>query len=434
MKRTIGFLLALVLLASLACSAFAEQVPALQQVQYFFDNLSQYRLTGEDVKLNDAWTVTDLDQDGYLELLLTAVDETDSCKILRGWTYSEEKQAFVAFEAELPQDVYNQSVLQNTAETRYDAESDTWSYLLASELKLTQNDVYRFRCLISLKDGVLSYQTLPTEHTVTLSGVPETSWLDQTGAMIASAAQGDPAAALLAGERKSDRGFYWLRLSDIISPSVLSDSYAVFSAEEASAPAVPQVPAFQETPAAQPTPTPVPSTTVPEYVVQTPAPALSPDAVHDPMYDGILNGPSSAVSPDAPQQTTDPSLVRDPQYDGMPAPVFTPVPVPTEPPRIDLLVVRNPTDENRKPGSTANFVANANVRDSMKWVFVSPGGAECSAQEFNALFPASSVSGVYEGVLSVSNVTEDMNGWGAYAIFYYQDQVASSTVGHIYLY
>ena len=116
MKRTIGFLLALVLLASLACSAFAEQVPALQQVQYFFDNLSQYRLTGEDVKLNDAWTVTDLDQDGYLELLLTAVDETDSCKILRGWMYSEEKQAFVAFEAELPQDVYNQSVLQNTAE------------------------------------------------------------------------------------------------------------------------------------------------------------------------------------------------------------------------------------------------------------------------------------------------------------------------------
>jgi hypothetical protein len=41
---------------------------------------------------------------------------------------------------------------------------------------------------------------------------------------------------------------------------------------------------------------------------------------------------------------------------------------------------------------------------------------------------------VYDGVLSVSNVTDEMNGWGAYAIFYYQDQVASSTVGHIYLY
>ena len=431
MKRIIGILMALCLFASLVSSAFAEQVTAEKQLQFFFDNLSQYRLTGDDTKLNEAWTVTDLDHDGYVELLLTATDETDSCKILRGWTYSEEKQKVVDFEAELPQEVYNQSVLENTAETRYNPENDTWSYLISSELKLTKDDIYLFRCLISLKDGVLAYQTLPTEHTVTLNGNPETSWLDQTGTMVASAAQGDPAAALLTGERKADTGFYWLRLSDITAPSALSDSFGVFSAEETAAPPpVPQVSTVPEMPVA---PAAVYDQVPAASYNQTPPPSFSGDTVHDPMYDAILGGTPSYSAPDAPQQTTDPSLMRDPQYNGMPAPVFTPVPIPTEPPRIDLLVVRNPTDENRKPGSTANFVANANIRDSVKWVFVSPGGAECSAQEFNALFPASSVSGVYDGVLSVSNVTEDMNGWGAYAIFYYQDQVASSTIGHIWL-
>ena len=424
MKRIIGILVAVCLLVSLACGAFAEQVSAEEQLQYFFDNLSQYRLTEEDMKLNEAWTVTDLDHDGYLELLLTAVDETDSCRIFRGWTYSEEKQEVILFEAQLPQEVYNQSILGNTAETRYNPESDTWSYLVSSELKLTQDDIYLFRCLFSLKDGILTYQALPTEHTVTLNGVPETSWLDQAGAMVASFAQGDPADAVLKGERRGDTAFYWLRLSDIFAPTVLSDSYAVFSAEETTAiPPVPQVSAIPEVSATQ---------TAPETAYyQTPAPALSPDAVHDPMYDAILGAPSYQA-PDAPQQTTDPSLTKDPMYAGV-TPVFTPEPVPTQPPHIDLLVTRNPTDENRKPGSTANFVANANIRDSMKWVFVSPGGSECSAQEFNALFPASSVSGVYDGVLSVSNVTDEMNGWGAYAIFYYQDQVASSTIGHIYL-
>lgn len=422
--------MALCLLASLVCSAFAEQVPVEKQLQYFFDNLSQYRLTGEDMKLNEAWTVTDLDHDGYIELLLTAVDETDNCKILRGWTYSEEKQRVIAFEAQLPQDVYNQSILENTAESYYYPESDTWSYLIVSELKLTKDDIYLFRCLFSLKDGTIAYQTLPTEHTITLNGVPETSWLDQTGTMVASSAQGDPAATLLTGERRADTGFYWLRLADITAPSVLSDSYAVFSAEKTSAPPpVPQVSAFPEMPAA-------PATVYDQVPAasynQTPPPAFSGDTVHDPMYDAILGSTPSYSAPDTPQQVTDPSLTKDPMYVGV-TPVFTPVPIPTEPPHIDLLVVRNPTDENRKPGSTANFVANANIRDSMKWVFVSPGGSECSAQEFNALFPASSVSGVYDGVLSVSNVTEDMNGWGAYAIFYYQDQVASSTVGHIWL-
>lgn len=423
MKRIIEILIVLALLASVTGSAFAEQVPAEEQIQYFFDNLSQYRLTGEDARLKEAWTVTDLDHDGYLELLLIAVDETDSCRIFRGWTYSEEKQNVVPFEAQIPEGVYNQSVLENTAETRCNADNGVWSYLVSSELKLTESDIYLFRCLFSLNDGVLTYQTLPTEHTVTINGTPETSWLDQTGAMIASSAQGDPAAAVLLGERRSDTGFYWLRLSDITAPSVLADSYAVFAAEEAVAPPpVPQTDVAPEVYAAPPAPVTV--------YDQTPPPPSS-DAVHDPMYDDIL-GAASGQATNNPQQTTDPSLTKDPMYAGV-TPVFTPEPVPTQPPHIDLMITRNPTDENRKPGSTANFVANANIRDSMKWVFVSPGGSECSAQEFNAMFPAASVSGVYDGVLSVSNVTAEMNGWGAYAIFYYQDQVVSSTVGHIYL-
>ena len=262
---------------------------------------------------------------------------------------------------------------------------------------------------------------LPSEHTQILNGTQEISYIDQDGSIISSAMTGgDPAAEVLKGERQSNTAFSWFQYADLWEQPVLATSYAVFAGEqngEIQVSGLPSTPATQE--AAAP-------------VYQTPAPSIASDATHDPIYDDIFRYPRSGNSSDLPEETTDPSLTKDPMYAGI-TPVYTAVPIPTEPPRIDLYVTRNPTDENRKAGSTASFVANANIRDSMKWVFVSPGGAECSAQEFNALFPASSVSGVYEGVLSVSNVSAEMNGWGAYAIFYYQDQVASSTVAHIYL-
>ena len=422
MRKITGILLALIMLLSVVCCSYAEQtVGAEEQLQYFYDNLGVYRLSAADIKL-EAYTVADLDHNGYLELLATAVDETGSCRVLKGWTYDPKVQNYIAFDAELPEGVYNQSVMEETAETWYDEGTDTWTYLFLSELKLSDLDTYLFRCCFSLKEGKFSYQVLPSEHTQILNGQKEISYIDQNGAIISSAVSGgDPAAEVLAGVRQSDTAFSWFRYVDLWEQAVLAESYAVFTGgqvqENVQTTVIPAAPA-------------APEAAAPSY--PTPAPSIASDATHDPLYDDIFGYPHSGYSSDAPETTTDPSLTKDPMYAGI-TPVYTQVPIPTEPPRIELYVTRNPTDENRKEGSTANFVANANVRDSMKWMFVSPGGSECSAQEFNALFPASSVSGVYEGVMSVSNVSTEMNGWGAYAIFYYQDQVASSTIAHIYI-
>ena len=82
-----------------------------------------------------------------------------------------------------------------------------------------------------------------------------------------------------------------------------------------------------------------------------------------------------------------------------------------------LAVTKNPTSESHVPGETALFVANANAYTSLQWVFVAPGGAEYSADEFAALFPSASVSGASGTTLSIGNVSADMSGWSIYCIF-----------------
>ena len=82
-----------------------------------------------------------------------------------------------------------------------------------------------------------------------------------------------------------------------------------------------------------------------------------------------------------------------------------------------LAVTKNPTSESHVPGETALFVANANAYTSLQWVFVAPGGTAYSADEFAALFPSASVSGVSGTTLSIGNVSADMSGWSFYCIF-----------------
>ena len=82
-----------------------------------------------------------------------------------------------------------------------------------------------------------------------------------------------------------------------------------------------------------------------------------------------------------------------------------------------LAVTKNPTSESHVPGETALFVANANAYTSLQWVFVAPGGAEYSADEFAMQFPKSALSGTDGTTLSIYNVTTDMSGWSVYCIF-----------------
>ena len=135
-----------------------------------------------------------------------------------------------------------------------------------------------------------------------------------------------------------------------------------------------------------------------------------------------------------PEVTPTPVPSAAPAPSPAPAPVPTPVPTPAPAPQPSfLLITKNPTNENKKVGGTALFVACANVFDSLNWTMVSPDGGEYSPQSFAYMFADAPVSGEYSTTLSIGNVAKDMNGWGAYCTFYYNGQTARTSTAYIYV-
>ncbi|MCR4607715.1 MAG: hypothetical protein K5771_08330 [Oscillospiraceae bacterium] len=137
----------------------------------------------------------------------------------------------------------------------------------------------------------------------------------------------------------------------------------------------------------------------------------------------VFTGEKQPPNPhDAPVPTPVPS--------SEPAPAPTPTPVPTPVP-IYLTITKNPTNEYRKEGETAYFVATANTFTSLRWTMVSPDGGEYNTQTFAYLFPNAGVTGDYSTTLSISSVTTGMSGWGAYCTFYLNDQTARTTTAYL---
>ena len=114
-----------------------------------------------------------------------------------------------------------------------------------------------------------------------------------------------------------------------------------------------------------------------------------------------------------------------------PTPVPTGAPQPVRPSY--LMVTKNPTNESHYPGETAWFVSDASTYDSLTWTFVSPNGGEYSWANFNNVFPYASLGGVSSTTLSISNVSTDMNCWGAYCTFYYNGQTARTNTAYLYV-
>lgn len=124
-----------------------------------------------------------------------------------------------------------------------------------------------------------------------------------------------------------------------------------------------------------------------------------------------------------------PAALQEPQATSAPRPT----PTPTRAPEIRYLAItKNPTNENRKAGETALFVACANAYESLSWTFVAPNGGEYSVANFRNLF-AAKVTGEYSTTIGVEKVTADMNGWGAYCTFYYKGQTQRTTTAYMYV-
>ncbi len=223
-----------------------------------------------------------------------------------------------------------------------------------------------------MKNNEISYDAYAIEHTQVNKGFRSVSHTDSNGFTISPEQYNASGMNAFAGTEKSNTNFDWF-LFDKASISRMSDSYSVFTGEKEPTEVFPvPKPTALQTPEASPAPT------------ATPIPTTAPTA----------------------------------------APVVKPA---------YLQITKNPTNENRKSGETAYFVACANVYDSLSWTLVSPDGGQYSVQSFAYMFADAPVGGEYSTTLSIGNVAWDMNGWGAFCTFYYNGQTARTSTAYIYV-
>lgn len=96
-----------------------------------------------------------------------------------------------------------------------------------------------------------------------------------------------------------------------------------------------------------------------------------------------------------------------------------------------LCITKNPTDKVRTAGETAIFFAGASGYSALSWVFVSPDGIPCSAQDFRYRFPYASVDGEHTATIMIKNLGPDMNSWGVFCSFFSNGVEADTAVAYL---
>ena len=376
MKKTISMILTIAMMLTLVAiggqAAFAADVTVEQadaSINTIFATLSSFKQSGTTA----AWryAVTDLDHNGQLELVAAALHPIDRSSNLKIWELSADTSSFQECKTIVPEGESFPDILSNSADTFYDAGSDTWSYLFLDHIMLSDKEVYDVNCSVTLKSQAVSFTQYAISHTEVVNGAMTTSYMDNNGITISPDAYNAAAVNAFAGAEKSSTNFGWFSYEEATELSVLKDSYAIFTGEK------------EPDKTTSPKPVVTPTVAVP---VQTQAPQATP------------------------KPTTAPQQQQKITY---------------------LTITKNPTNENRKIGDKALFVANATIFDSLTWTFVAPNGGEYSVQNFRNVFPGSTVSGEYSTTLAVSNLQADMGGWGAYCTFYYNGQTAHTSTAYI---
>ncbi len=370
MKSFLSILLAAAVILSLG--AFAPAASAAEDTDAQLSLIfSKLSDYRQDSSANQwYYTITDLDHDGRLELVAASQHPEDRSTNLKVWEVNDSADALTECALLLEEDESFPDILTDVVDTYHDTEKNTWSYMVYDNIVLSDNEVYTIKCAVSMVDGKLGYDAYAVEHTEVKNGVHSVSHTDADGYPISPDQYNAAGVNAFATAERGNTSFEWFAFEDV-SMARLSDSFAVFQG-------------LKEPTEVFPVPKPA------ALAENTPAPAASP----------------------------------------------MPMPVPTAAPAVRptyLMITKNPTNENRKKGDTALFVACANAYDSLSWTFVAPNGGEYSVQNFRNLFPRASVTGEYSTTIGVGNVEADMNKWGAYCTFYFNGQTARTSTAYIFV-
>lgn len=348
MKKVLSVTLALVMLLSVCGNAFAEPVKltaadADAQLNLIFSMLSKCRQ--DDSQKTWSYTVTDLDRNGRLELLAASEHDTDHNTTLVAWEVDEKGSTLNECEIKLVEGASFPDIITDSADTFYDEQADSWSYLFYDNT-VTDQETSSAKCSVTMKDGSISYIQYAFQHVVTYNGQTEILYTDLDGHSISQDAYNSAGVDAFPDKDKSSTAFDWFSFKEA-SLSRLIDSYSIFTGEK-----------------------------------QPPKP-----------------DPASSSKPVAPL----------------------------------LILTKNPTDEWHNTGETAWFIADANNWTSLKWTAVAQGGYEIPMSTFQSYYPYSGVGGETSTTLSITNVTQDMNGFGFYCTFYYNGQTARSSTAWLYV-
>ena len=345
------------------------------QLALIYSKLNDMLQTGGELPWY--YTVTDLDHDGQLEFIAASQHPSDRSTNLKIWSVAKDKKSLTECKVSKDPEESFPDIMTDSTDTFHDLKNDTWYYLFYDNVVLSDTEVYTSKSAFNLKNGVMAYDAFAVEHTLAENGTRQVTHTDAEGNDITAAQYNAAGTDAFSGMGRSNTSFDWFTAEQVSGQNRLTDSFMVFMGMKKAAvdfpvpkPAAMQLPAATATPAPSATPVPAP----------------------------------------------------------YPTPVPTPVPDPTY-----LTITKNPTNETKKVGGTAMFVACANAFDSLSWTMVAPYGGEYSTESFASMFPASSVSGVYGTTLSIGNVNWDLNGWGAYCTFYYRGQTARTSTAYIYL-
>ena len=381
MKRFISYLLTAVMVVSLlACgagSAFADDAANVTieasdiDLQLSLISTQLSKLEQKDSENTWYYTVTDLDHDGNLEFVAATLHPQDRSTNLKVWEISEDRKSLAECKLDKDEDESFPDIMTDVADTYHDVETDTWFYMFYDNLVISDNEVYTIKTAVNLKDGVIDYDAYAVEHVVLENTWRNISYTDANGLPISGEQYNAAGSNAFAGTEKTSTNFEWLTAKDLEKSTRIVDSYAVFA-----------------------------GTKKPTEVFPVPRPAAL----------GGDTNPSASPVPATPAAT----------------------PVPSQEVKF-LSITKNPTNENKKVGNTALFVACANAFESLNWTLVSPYGGEFSVQNFRNAFLGANVTGEYSTTLSIANVSSDMNGWGAYCTFYYRGQTARTTTAYIYV-
>ena len=373
-----SFLLAAVMLFSLAAlgtgDAQAENETAavieLSDVDLQINLIQSQidKLLQQDSQNTWYYAVTDLDHDGSLEFVAASLHPQDRSTNLKVWEVSTDRTALTECGLDKDPEESFPDILTDNADTYHVADTDTWYYMVYDNIVISDTEVYTVKTAVNLKDGVIDYDAYAIEHSVLKNAYRDVTHTDINGIAISAQQYNAAGANAFAAAERSNTNFDWFTQEDAGLLSRLADSYSVFAGVKE-----------------------------PTEVFPVPQPAA----------------------------------LAHPEETAAPSPTPMPTPAPSAQP-IWLMITKNPTNENRKTGDTALFVACANAYESLAWTFVSPNGGEYSPQNFISGSRAS-VSGEYSTTIAVTNVESWMNGWGAYCTFYYQGQTARTSTAYIYV-